>query len=187
MSKRSRRSTRGEASSSQAPSILKKNPLIQGISFRFGGETRTMPLLEFGWRGGLYDEEVASHEDTIRTLCRIIALDILYMYCIYSVGVICNISFWLAHYLKKVRTMNVLYGGMFGIKISRSFGLLGGEMIKALSVEPGTPRALDGAAGRAMGALEELDDPAGPTSKLDVWSHRSPVPVIFDKEKPESS
>ncbi|GJS99141.1 hypothetical protein Tco_0820311 [Tanacetum coccineum] len=131
MSKRSRKSTKGEASSSQAPSIMDKirgfgvfesathqhfydrimnlpiqfgpvvdwtffarhgladeffqsinkddfagpqweyhsrtNPTFEGVSFRLGGETRTMSLLEFGWRVGLYDEEVASHEDTVRT------------------------------------------------------------------------------------------------------------------------
>ncbi|GJS11510.1 hypothetical protein Tco_0368306 [Tanacetum coccineum] len=154
MSKRSKKCTRGEASSSQTPSILDK---IHGFGVR--GETRTISLLEFGWRVGLYDEEVASHEDTVRTLrsvvtvrkkeywrpfwptigndrfivgstivssirdprvrlahrcltttisvCgssthRITALDIFYLYCIYFVGVVCNIPFWLARYLKKV-------------------------------------------------------------------------------------
>ncbi|GJY56381.1 hypothetical protein Tco_0455496 [Tanacetum coccineum] len=47
--------------------ILGPNPTFEGVSFRLGGETRTMSLLEFGWRVGLYDEEVASHEDTVRT------------------------------------------------------------------------------------------------------------------------
>nr|GEU82476.1 hypothetical protein [Tanacetum cinerariifolium] len=185
MKKRSRRSTRGEASSSQSPSILDKirgfdeffqsinrddfawtqwvnlfqtnepvyqelvreffasfefkeyhsrtNPTLEGVSFRLGGETRTMSLLEFGWRVGLYDEEVASHEDTFR----ITTLDIFYLNCIYSVRVVCNIPFWLARYQKKVRTINVLCGGMFVTKIAKSFGLLGGEMFEALSVEPG--------------------------------------------------
>nr|GEV72131.1 retrotransposon Orf1 [Tanacetum cinerariifolium] len=82
MSKRSRKSTRGEASNSQDPELVRKffasfkfkeyhsrtNPTFEGVSFRLGGGTRTMSLLEFGWRVGLYDEEVASHEDTVRTL-----------------------------------------------------------------------------------------------------------------------
>nr|GEY14341.1 hypothetical protein [Tanacetum cinerariifolium] len=61
---------------------------------------------------------------------RITAFDIFYLYCIYSVRVVCNIPFWISRYLKKVRTMNVLCGGMFVTKIARSFGLLGREMIE---------------------------------------------------------
>ncbi|GKF15593.1 hypothetical protein Tco_0057055, partial [Tanacetum coccineum] len=41
------------------------DPLHKGVTFRLGGEEREMPLLEFGWRVGLYSEmesrDVATH------------------------------------------------------------------------------------------------------------------------------
>nr|GEX72478.1 hypothetical protein [Tanacetum cinerariifolium] len=176
------------------------NLTFEGVSFMLRGETRTVLLLEFEWIVGLYDEEVASHEDTVKSLR--------------SAVIVRKEEDWrpfwptIARYLKKVRTMNVLCGGMFVTKIAISIGFLAGEMIKVLSVEPGTrvfpkkslismgivmkldggggelclaydqrgmPRALDGTAGRALGTHRELDDPAGPASELDVRSHRSPV------------
>ncbi|GJU87826.1 retrotransposon ORF1, partial [Tanacetum coccineum] len=66
---------------------------------------------------------------------RVTEMDLYYLYCIYTNAVICNIPYWLAKYLKSVRDKNLIYGGMFVTRIARSFGVLTGEMINALSVE----------------------------------------------------
>ncbi|GJZ16908.1 hypothetical protein Tco_0553031 [Tanacetum coccineum] len=67
---------------------------------------------------------------------RFTKIDLYYLYCIYTEGVICNIPYWLAKYIRRVREKNLIYGGMFVTRIARSFGLLTNEMRDALSVEP---------------------------------------------------
>ncbi|GJZ29534.1 hypothetical protein Tco_0574181 [Tanacetum coccineum] len=67
---------------------------------------------------------------------RITAIDMFYLYCIYTEGIVCNISYWLARYLKRARDMSVLCGGMFVTKIAQSFVLLSKEMVDTLSMDP---------------------------------------------------
>ncbi|GJZ00247.1 hypothetical protein Tco_0517676 [Tanacetum coccineum] len=55
---------------------------------------------------------------------------------IYGEGVTCNIPYWLARYLKRVKEKDLLVGGMFVTRIAKSFGLLINLMVDALSVEP---------------------------------------------------
>nr|GEU46226.1 zinc finger, CCHC-type [Tanacetum cinerariifolium] len=67
------------------------------------------------------------------TINRVIEIDLFYLYCIFGEGVVCNISYWLAKYLKGVRDKGVIFGGMFVTKIARSFGLLTKEMVSVLN------------------------------------------------------
>ncbi|GKC29389.1 hypothetical protein Tco_1036683, partial [Tanacetum coccineum] len=62
------------------------------------------------------------------TTNRVTEIDLFYLYCIFGVGVVCNISYWLAKYLKSVRDKLMVFGGMFVTKIARSFGLLTNEL-----------------------------------------------------------
>nr|GEW10536.1 hypothetical protein [Tanacetum cinerariifolium] len=66
---------------------------------------------------------------------RITDIDLFYLYCIYTPGVVFNIPYWLAKYLKGVMEKNVISGGMFVTRIGRSYRLLTSEMMDALSVE----------------------------------------------------
>ncbi|GJZ43060.1 zinc finger, CCHC-type containing protein [Tanacetum coccineum] len=123
------------------------DPDFEGISFRLGGEPRKMSLLEFGWRVGLYSEEQSrvklAHRCIATTISgrkestqRIASLDLFFLYCIYGEGVTCNIPYWLARYLEKVKEKDLLVCGMFVTKIAKSFRLLTNLMVDALSVEP---------------------------------------------------
>ncbi|GKE84188.1 retrotransposon ORF1 [Tanacetum coccineum] len=67
---------------------------------------------------------------------RVTKIDLYYMYCIYTNEVVCYIPYWLAKYLKSVGDKNLICGGMFVTKIAWSFGVLTGELMNALSVEP---------------------------------------------------
>ncbi|GKB97514.1 hypothetical protein Tco_0983651 [Tanacetum coccineum] len=67
---------------------------------------------------------------------RVTEIDLYYLYCIYTQGVIFNILYWLAKYLRSVREKNLICGGMLVTRIARSFRLLTNEMMDALSVEP---------------------------------------------------
>ncbi|GKD82978.1 hypothetical protein Tco_1349817 [Tanacetum coccineum] len=111
---------------------FKGNPKFKGVSFRMGGEYRTMSLLELGWRVGLYSEEDSLDDHTRlsrkESTQRITAIDMFYLYCIYAEGVVCDIPYWLARYLRRARDMNVLCGGMFVTRIAQSFGFLSREM-----------------------------------------------------------
>nr|GEV91843.1 hypothetical protein [Tanacetum cinerariifolium] len=51
-------------------------------------------------------------------------------------GVVCNIPYWLAKYLKSVRDKSVIFRGMFMTRIAQSFGLLTNEMVSVLNREP---------------------------------------------------
>ncbi|GKE36535.1 hypothetical protein Tco_1459940, partial [Tanacetum coccineum] len=44
------------------------NSTYVGVSFRLGGETRTMSLMELGWRVGLYSERESRMDETRREL-----------------------------------------------------------------------------------------------------------------------
>ncbi|GJY51503.1 zinc finger, CCHC-type containing protein [Tanacetum coccineum] len=73
---------------------------------------------------------------------RVTEIDLLYLYCIYSDEVVCNIPYWLAKYMVMMREKSLIYGGMFVTRIARSYGLLTNEMMRALSVEP-SPHAIE--------------------------------------------
>ncbi|GJT33621.1 hypothetical protein Tco_0924040, partial [Tanacetum coccineum] len=62
------------------------------------------------------------------TTNRVTEIDLFYLYCIFGEGVVCNIPFWLAKYLRSVRDKSVIFVGMFVTRIARSFGLLTNEM-----------------------------------------------------------
>ncbi|GKB22775.1 hypothetical protein Tco_0862176 [Tanacetum coccineum] len=70
------------------------------------------------------------------TTNRVTKIDLFYLYCIFGEGVVCNIPYWLAKYLKGVRDKSVIFGGVFVTKISWSFGLLTEEMVSVLNCEP---------------------------------------------------
>ncbi|GJX20650.1 hypothetical protein Tco_0223327 [Tanacetum coccineum] len=67
---------------------------------------------------------------------KVTKIDLYYLYCIYTEGVVCNIPYWLEKYLRSVREKNLICGGMFMTRIAQSFGLLTNEMRDAISVEP---------------------------------------------------
>ncbi|GJT19568.1 hypothetical protein Tco_0878274 [Tanacetum coccineum] len=70
------------------------------------------------------------------TTNRVTEIDLFYLYCIFGEGVVCNIPYWLAKYLKSVKDKSVIFGGMFVTRIARSFGLLTNEMVSVLNREP---------------------------------------------------
>nr|GEY47225.1 retrotransposon Orf1 [Tanacetum cinerariifolium] len=63
-------------------------------------------------------------------------IDLFYLYCIFRKGVVCNIPYWLAKYLKSVKDKGVVFGGMFVTRITWYFSLCTNEMISVLSCEP---------------------------------------------------
>ncbi|GJR39950.1 hypothetical protein Tco_1215634 [Tanacetum coccineum] len=63
-------------------------------------------------------------------------IDLFYLYCIFGEGVVCNIPYWLAKYLKSIKDKSVIFEGMFVIRIARSFGLLTKEMVSVLRRKP---------------------------------------------------
>ncbi|GKA47656.1 hypothetical protein Tco_0740539 [Tanacetum coccineum] len=58
------------------------------------------------------------------TTHRVTEIDLFYLYCIFGEGIVCNIPYWLAKYLKRMREKGMIFRGMFVAKIARSFGLL---------------------------------------------------------------
>ncbi|GKB63976.1 hypothetical protein Tco_0920162 [Tanacetum coccineum] len=70
------------------------------------------------------------------TTNRVTKIDLFYLYCIFGEGVVCNIPYWLAKYLKGARDKGVIFVRMFVTKIARSFGLLTKEMVSVLNREP---------------------------------------------------
>ncbi|GJX66044.1 hypothetical protein Tco_0300387 [Tanacetum coccineum] len=123
-----------------SPNQRTYEPEHKGVKFRLGGEERKISLLELGWRLGLYSENQYKEDSTLSgqkdSTQRITEIDLFYLYCIYALGVGCNIPYWLTKYLKGVRDKNFIYGGMFVTRIARSFGLLTAEIVDVLSVEP---------------------------------------------------
>ncbi|GJW15662.1 hypothetical protein Tco_0019795 [Tanacetum coccineum] len=136
--------------------LCRYDPIHKGIKHRSGGVEKEMSLLEFRWRVGLYSEresrEAATHRNpriklahqcitmTItggkETTNRVTEIDLFYLYCIFGEGVVCNIPYWLAKYLKSVRDKIVIFRGMFVTNIARSFGLLTNELVSVLNREP---------------------------------------------------
>ncbi|GJQ96880.1 hypothetical protein Tco_0008019 [Tanacetum coccineum] len=140
------------------------DPLHKGIKFRLGGLEMEMHLLEFGWRVGFYSERESREAATLRntkaksirnpriklahrcntmtitgrkeTTNYVTEIDLFYLYCIFGEGVVCNIPYWLAKYLKSVRDKIVIFRGMFVTKIAQSFGLLTNELVSVLNREP---------------------------------------------------
>ncbi|GJZ28503.1 hypothetical protein Tco_0573150 [Tanacetum coccineum] len=70
------------------------------------------------------------------TTHRVTEIDLFYLYCIFGEGIVCNIPYWLAKYLKSVREKGMIFEGIFMTKIARSFGLLTKGMVSVLSREP---------------------------------------------------
>ncbi|GKA28721.1 hypothetical protein Tco_0714966 [Tanacetum coccineum] len=71
---------------------------------------------------------------------RVTVMDLFYLYCIYSEGVVCNIPYWLAHYLSGVRDKGVVYS------------------VEGTGSSSGV---VDGPAGWALGTARDMDDPIG--------------------------
>ncbi|GJY01830.1 hypothetical protein Tco_0359982 [Tanacetum coccineum] len=69
------------------------------------------------------------------TTNRVTEIDLFYLNCIFGEGVVCNIPYWLANYLKSVREKSVIFEGMFVIRIAWYFGLLTNEMVSVLNRE----------------------------------------------------
>ncbi|GJU76937.1 hypothetical protein Tco_1274007 [Tanacetum coccineum] len=159
-------STRGHASSSRDETmeekVYKYDPLHKGVTFRLRGVEREMPLLEFGWRVSLYSERESRDVATLSSLRNaetvnatyfthmfwptigdggkppIVSLKLTYSISIASFGegVVCNIPYWLAKYLKSMKDKSVIFSGMFVTRISWSFGLLTNELLSVLNREP---------------------------------------------------
>ncbi|GJS22177.1 hypothetical protein Tco_0450809 [Tanacetum coccineum] len=141
------------------------DPIHKGVTFRLGGIEREMPFLEFGWSVGLFSERESRDVATLsgnkkaksirnpriklahrcimmtitgrkETTNRVTEINLFYLYCIFEEGVVCNIPYWLAKYLKSVRDKSVIFGGMFVTKIARYFGLLTNELVSVLNRKP---------------------------------------------------
>nr|GEV33693.1 putative reverse transcriptase domain-containing protein [Tanacetum cinerariifolium] len=69
------------------------------------------------------------------TTNRFTKTNLFYLYCIFGEGVVCNIPYWIAKYLKSVREKNVIFRGMFVTKIAWSFSLLTNELVSVLNRE----------------------------------------------------
>nr|GEZ56588.1 hypothetical protein [Tanacetum cinerariifolium] len=54
------------------------------------------------------------------TTNRVIEINLFYLYCIFGEGVVCNVPYWLAKYLKGVRDKSVIFGRMFVTKIAQA-------------------------------------------------------------------
>ncbi|GJY37089.1 hypothetical protein Tco_0422467 [Tanacetum coccineum] len=70
------------------------------------------------------------------TTHRVTEIDLFYLYCIFEDGIVCNIPYWLAKYLKSVKEKSVIFGGMFETRMARSFGLLTNKLVSVLNREP---------------------------------------------------
>ncbi|GJY65176.1 hypothetical protein Tco_0466636 [Tanacetum coccineum] len=131
-----------------------------GIQFRLGEEQRSLLLVEFGWRVGLYYENEGGEIDmgislqnalTVREEHRLLEFwrplgmgftqritltNLFFLYRIHKEGAVCNIPFWLARYLSGVRDGGVVCGGIYVTWLAQSFGILTRSMMGALNVEP---------------------------------------------------
>nr|GEU57473.1 hypothetical protein [Tanacetum cinerariifolium] len=144
--------------------IERYEPLHKGVKIRLGGVEREMSHLELGWRVSLYSESIGDggfnvgntkaksisnpriklvHRCITMTIAgrkettnRVTKIDLFYLYCVFEEGVICNIPYWLAKYLKIVKDKSIIFKGMFVMRIARSFGLLTNEMVSVLIRKP---------------------------------------------------
>nr|GEX75764.1 hypothetical protein [Tanacetum cinerariifolium] len=106
------------------------------------------------------------------TTHRVTKIDLYYLYCIYTLEVICKIPYWLSKYLKGVRDKNLIYEGMFDTRIARPFGLLTNKMRDALSIKP-PPHVFKKKSLIAMGIIMELKN------RICVW----PATRFVDEEE----
>ncbi|GKD94724.1 hypothetical protein Tco_1374561 [Tanacetum coccineum] len=88
---------------------------------------------------------------------RVTEIDLFYLYCIFGEGVVCNIPYWLAKYLKRVRDKSVIFKGIFVTRIAWSFGLLTNEMVSVLNRDP-PPNVYWKTSLVKMGVIMELHD-----------------------------
>nr|GEW93120.1 zinc finger, CCHC-type [Tanacetum cinerariifolium] len=106
-------------------SLMRRSEENLGGKFRLGGEPREMSLLKLGWRVSLYSERKSKENATLsrkheggiqrnlrvklayrciattisgrkESTNRVTKIDLYYLYCIYTEGVVCNIPYWLA-------------------------------------------------------------------------------------------
>ncbi|GJT90763.1 hypothetical protein Tco_1079608 [Tanacetum coccineum] len=91
------------------------------------------------------------------TTNRVTEIDLFYLYCIFGEGVVCNIPYWLAKYLKSIRDKGVIFGGMFVTRIAWSFGLFTEEMVVVLNREP-PPHVYRKTSLVKMGVIMELHE-----------------------------
>ncbi|GJR45245.1 hypothetical protein Tco_1313348 [Tanacetum coccineum] len=137
----------------------------------------------FGWRVGLYDEEVASHEDTVRTLRSVVIVrkkeywrtfwptigNDRFIIGSTVVSIIRDRRVRLAHRCltmtisdcgsstHRITALDIFYlCRIYSVGIARSFSLLGEEMIEALSVKSGA-RVFPKKSLILMGVVMELD------------------------------
>ncbi|GJU44561.1 hypothetical protein Tco_1201827 [Tanacetum coccineum] len=117
------------------------DPNHLGVRFRLRGEQREISLLELGWRptigdGGfnigntkvtaIRDPKVKlAHRCIATTIAgrkesthRVTEINLFYLYCIYSEGVVFNIPYWLAKYMNGIREKSLICGGMFVTRIA---------------------------------------------------------------------
>ncbi|GJZ55378.1 hypothetical protein Tco_0610571 [Tanacetum coccineum] len=112
--------------------LARYDPLHKGVKFRLEGIEREIHLLEFGWRESK-DQACSSlphndHYGKEGNHHRVTEIDLFYLYCIFRDGIVCNIPYWLAKYLKSVREKSVIFRGMFVTMMARSFSLLTNEL-----------------------------------------------------------
>ncbi|GJW15434.1 zinc finger, CCHC-type containing protein [Tanacetum coccineum] len=146
------------SSMEKSKSIFRYEPLHKGVTFRLGGVERENSLLELGWRMGSYSKRESRDVATLSGLRNaetvnatrlthsfrpsigrkppmITKIDLFYLYCIFEEGIVFNIPYWLAKYLKGMGDKSVIFGGMFVTKIAQSFGLLTNELASVLNRE----------------------------------------------------
>ncbi|GJS96958.1 hypothetical protein Tco_0803926 [Tanacetum coccineum] len=159
------------------------DPEHLGVSFRLGGESRMLSLLEFGWRVGLYSEEqsrLISTKSGLRKGETVKAQRVLMEFwptigdAKFVVGgmvvkKVRDLRVRLAHHCiattilgrkestQRITAIDLFYlYCIYGEGIATSFGLLTGEMIDALSVEP-RAHIFKKKSLTAIGILMELD------------------------------
>nr|GEV69069.1 hypothetical protein [Tanacetum cinerariifolium] len=206
-------STRGQSSSSHERTIEEKeffasfefdsvacryDPENLGVSFRLGGDLKTVSLLKLGSRdgefvmGGMAVKKVRDSRIRLAYRCitttilgredstqRITTIDLFCLYCIYGEGATCNIPDWLAWYLERVKDKDLICGGMFVTSIARSLRLLTNSMVDALSVEPQVREDDE--------VREAANEGAGGSADMHQLMTWGDWQVIFDEKKPWSS
>ncbi|GJT31853.1 hypothetical protein Tco_0922272 [Tanacetum coccineum] len=60
---------------------------------------------------------IAGRKETTNCVTEI---DLFYLYCIFGEGIVCNIPYWLAKYLKSVKDKSVIFEGMFVTSVTPS-------------------------------------------------------------------
>ncbi|GJW21358.1 zinc finger, CCHC-type containing protein [Tanacetum coccineum] len=91
------------------------------------------------------------------TTNRVTEIDLFYLYYIFGEGVVCNIPYWLAKYLKSIRDKSVIFRKVFVTRIAWYFGLLTNEMVSVLNREP-PPHVYRKTSLIKMGVIMELHE-----------------------------